>query len=200
MWAWCHSQAFDFSVWELWGALMHGGRAVIVPWEVVRSPAELWNLVRREQVTILNQTPSAFYEFADAEREDHSPGPDSVLRMVVFGGEALDPGRLRGWFPGERSNSPILVNMYGITETTVHVSYLELTARAGDGGRSPIGIPIGNTRVFVLGSGLVPVPIGAAGELYVAGFGVGRGYVGRAGLTAERFVACPFGEIGRAHV
>lgn len=115
------------------GALTHGGRAVIVPWEVVRSPAELWNLVRREQVTILNQTPSAFYEFADAEREDHSPGPDSVLRMVVFGGEALDPGRLRGWFPGERPNSPILVNMYGITETTVHVSYLELTARAGTG-------------------------------------------------------------------
>ncbi|QQZ16549.1 non-ribosomal peptide synthetase [Rhodococcus sp. 21391] len=196
VWAWCHSQAFDFSVWELWGALTHGGRAVIVPWEVVRSPAELWNLVRREQVTILNQTPSAFYEFADAEREDHSPGPDSVLRMVVFGGEALDPGRLRGWFPGERPNSPILVNMYGITETTVHVSYLELTARAGHGGRSPIGIPIGNTRVFVLGSALVPVPIGAAGELYVAGFGVGRGYVSRAGLTAERFVACPFGEPG----
>ncbi|PBC50623.1 non-ribosomal peptide synthetase, partial [Rhodococcus sp. ACS1] len=196
VWAWCHSQAFDFSVWELWGALVHGGRVVIVPWDVVRSPAELWNLVRREQVTILNQTPSAFYEFADAERRDHSRGPDSVLRMVVFGGEALDPGRLRDWLPGERPNTPVLVNMYGITETTVHVSYLELTAGVGDGGRSPIGTPIGNARIYVLGPGLVPVPIGAAGELYVAGFGVGRGYVGRPGLTAERFVACPFGEPG----
>ncbi|MGW4340112.1 amino acid adenylation domain-containing protein, partial [Rhodococcus koreensis] len=196
VWAWCHSQAFDFSVWELWGALVHGGRVVIVPWDVVRSPAELWNLVRREQVTILNQTPSAFYEFADAERRDRSPGSDSVLRMVVFGGEALDPGRLRDWLPGERPNTPVLVNMYGITETTVHVSYLELTAGVGDGGRSPIGTPIGNARVYVLGPGLVPVPIGAAGELYVAGFGVGRGYVGRPGLTAERFVACPFGESG----
>ncbi len=157
MWAWCHSQAFDFSVWELWGALVHGGRVVIVPWDVVRSPAELWNLVRREQVTILNQTPSAFYEFADAERRDHSRGPDSVLRMVVFGGEALDPGRLRDWLPGERPNTPVLVNMYGITETTVHVSYLELTAGVGDGGRSPIGTPIGNARIYVLGPGLVPV-------------------------------------------
>ncbi|WP_160118502.1 non-ribosomal peptide synthetase, partial [Rhodococcus wratislaviensis] len=196
VWAWCHSQAFDFSVWEVWGALVHGGRVVIVPWDVVRSPAELWSLVRREHVTILNQTPSAFYEFADAEREDLSPDSDSVLRMVVFGGEALDPDRLRGWFPGDRPKTPILVNMYGITETTVHVSHLELTAGVGDGGRSPIGMPIGNVRVFVLGSGLVPVPVGAAGELYVSGFGVGRGYVGRPGLTAERFVACPFGEPG----
>ncbi|GAF50796.1 putative non-ribosomal peptide synthetase, partial [Rhodococcus wratislaviensis NBRC 100605] len=198
VWGWCHSVAFDFSVWELWGALLHGGRVVVAPWDVVRSPIELWELVVREHVTVLGQTPSAFYEFADVEREEPAVGADSVLRMVVFGGEVLDPDGFRGWYRGERPNPPILVNGYGPTETTVFAATFVLPdwAELADRASVPIGAPVGNTSVFVLGAGLMPVPVGAVGELYIAGVQLARGYLGRPGLTAERFVACPFGEPG----
>ncbi|HTM83563.1 MAG TPA: condensation domain-containing protein, partial [Mycobacterium sp.] len=116
--------------------------------------------------------------------------------MVVFGGEALDTSRLRGWYPGERPHAPMLINMYGITEATVHTTHLELAGEHAGLGVSPVGAPLGNWRVFVLDAGLCPVPVGVAGELYIAGAGVARGYRGRAGLTAQRFVACPFGGAG----
>ncbi|PKT99189.1 hypothetical protein CWI46_05095, partial [Neisseria meningitidis] len=116
--------------------------------------------------------------------------------MVVSGGEALDPSRLRGWYPGQGGHAPALINMYGITETTVHTTYLELSGEDAERGVSPIGGPLGNVRVFVLDAGLCPVPVGVAGELYVAGAQVERGYRGRVGLTAQRFVACPFGPAG----
>ncbi|MFD3743314.1 amino acid adenylation domain-containing protein [Nocardia sp. NPDC058633] len=194
VWAWCHSAAFDFSVWEIWGALLHGGRVVVVPWDVVRTPAQLWELVIDAGVTILNQTPSAFHALAEARAVGGNA--DSALRTVVFGGEALDPAHLRSWYSADGGEGPTLVNMYGITETTVHVTKLELVAAQDTRGGSPIGTPLGNMRVFVLDSGLAPVPVGTAGELYVAGAQLARGYRNRAGLTAARFVADPFDASG----
>ncbi|MFC3575221.1 amino acid adenylation domain-containing protein, partial [Streptomyces yaanensis] len=191
VWSWFHSFAFDFSVWELWGALLHGGRLVVVSYEVSRSPEEFWDLLDRERVTVLSQTPSAFYQLiaAGASRPDSA----AALRAVVFGGEALDPARLADWWAGRPGGRPRLVNMYGITETTVHVTYRAL--EAGDIGTaaSAIGRGIPGLSVYVLDDGLRPVPAGVAGELYVAGAQLARGYMGRAGLTGERFVASPFG-------
>lgn len=196
VWTWCHSPAFDFSVWELWGALLHGACVVVVPWETVRSPGKLWQLILDQRVTVLSQTPSAFYELTRAERESPSGSSTSALRMVVFGGEALDPSRLRGWYPDERPHAPALINMYGITEATVHTTHLELTGEHAERGSSPVGTPLGNWRVYVLDAGMRPVPVGTTGELYIAGAGVARGYRGRPGLTAVRFVACPWGPAG----
>ncbi|WP_185149035.1 non-ribosomal peptide synthetase [Streptomyces sp. Ag109_O5-1] len=198
VWTWFHSYAFDFSVWELWGALLHGGRLVVVPFAVSRAPREFLELLVRERVTVLNQTPSAFYQLMRADAEHPRLGAELALRSVVFGGEALDLGRLRGWYERHRDDAPVLVNMYGITETTVHVSYLALDAAMAGAGRaaSLIGRGIPGLRTYVLDDGLLPVPVGVAGELYVAGAGLARGYLNRAGLTAERFVACPFGQPG----
>uniref|UniRef100_UPI0015530B3F AMP-binding protein n=1 Tax=Streptomyces sp. MNP-20 TaxID=2721165 RepID=UPI0015530B3F len=197
VWAWFHSFAFDFSVWELWGALLHGGRLVVVPREVSRSPREFLGLLVAEGVTVLNQTPSAFYQLMAAEVREPLLGERLALRCVVFGGEALDLSRLREWYARHAADAPVLVNMYGITETTVHVSYMALDeAVVAAGAGSVIGVGIPGLRVFVLGSDLRPVPVGVAGELYVAGAQLARGYVGRSGLSAERFVACPFGAAG----
>ncbi|GAA3219235.1 hypothetical protein GCM10010468_43170 [Actinocorallia longicatena] len=197
-WAWCHSHAFDFSVWEIWGALTTGGRVVVVPWDVVRSPADLWTLLDSSGVTILNQTPSAFYQLAANRSAAGAAG--SSLRMVVFGGEALDPTRLSGWYSEPGADGPLLVNMFGITETTVHVTRLPLTPADAEGpALSPIGRPLENVRAYVLDAGLEPVPVGVPGELYVGGSGVARGYLGRAGLSAARFVADPFGIGGRLY-
>lgn len=197
VWAWCHSPAFDVSAWELWGALLHGARVVVMSWETVRSPRLLWQQVVDQGVTVLSQTPSAFYELVGVERESVTRVEDSALRMVVFAGEALDPSRLQGWYHGQRARVPRVVNMYGITEDTVHTTYVELTAAHGSQSVSMIGEPLANERVFVLDTGLCPVPVGVTGELYVAGMGVARGYQGRGGLTAGRFVACPFGAPGQ---
>ncbi|MEU2340181.1 amino acid adenylation domain-containing protein, partial [Streptomyces sp. NPDC013172] len=191
VWSWFHSFAFDFSVWELWGALLHGGRVVVVSYAVSRSPEEFWDLLERERVTVLSQTPSAFYQLVAAEAGRAASGES--LRAVVFGGEALEPARLADWWARRPEGGPRLVNMYGITETTVHVTYRAL--EAGDTGTtaSVVGRGIPGLRVFVLDDRLAPVPVGVAGELYVAGAQLARGYVGRAGLTAGRFVADPFG-------
>jgi amino acid adenylation domain-containing protein len=193
VWSWFHSVAFDFSVWEIWGALVYGGRLVVASFEVSRSPGEFAGLLAREQVTVLCQTPSAFYQLVQAGAGPGGAGVRAPLRRVVLGGEALDAGRLRGWQAGHRGGGPVLVNMYGITETTVHVTYRAVDAGGTvPSGGSLIGQPIANTRCYVLDAFLQPVPAGVAGELYVAGAGLARGYLGRAGLTAGRFVACPF--------
>ncbi|WP_199889940.1 AMP-binding protein, partial [Streptomyces badius] len=145
VWAWFHSFAFDFSVWELWGALLHGGRLVVVPREVSRNPREVLDLLVTERVTVLNQTPSAFYQLMAAQSRDPQLGQRLALRCVVFGGEALDPSRLRDWYTHHAADAPVLVNMYGITETTVHVSYkpLDETVVTADAG-SVIGVGIPN--------------------------------------------------------
>ncbi|WP_344516021.1 amino acid adenylation domain-containing protein, partial [Dactylosporangium maewongense] len=186
VWSWFHSFAFDFSVWELWGALLHGGRVVVVPFEVSRSPEEFWDLLERERVTVLSQTPSAFYQLVAAAEGRELGGS---LRTVVFGGEALDLGRLGPWWEG-RPDGPRLVNMYGITETTVHVTHRSLVV--GESGDSAIGRGLAGLRTYVLDGRLRPVPPGVVGELYVAGGQVARGYLNRCGLTAGRFVADPF--------
>ncbi|MFD5594862.1 amino acid adenylation domain-containing protein [Streptomyces griseorubiginosus] len=197
VWTLFHSYAFDFSVWELWGALLHGGTLVVVPHAVSRDPEEFWRLLSRDRVTVLNQTPSAFGELVRADAALPGVGRELALRYVVFGGEALDLTQVAEWWTRHPQDAPVLVNMYGITETTVHVTGLPLTGAAvGDRPRSGgIGQPIPDLRAYVLDAGLRLVPPGATGELYVAGAGLARGYLGRPGLTAGRFVADPFAAV-----
>lgn len=189
VWAMFHSVAFDFSVWEIWGALLFGGRLVVVADETCRSPLRFRELLRREQVTVLNQTPSAFRQLDAADRSATDPGPED-LRLVVFGGERLNVGMLAGWMDRRGDERPALVNMYGITETTVHASFRPIhrldLARPD---RSPIGVPLPDLRFLVLNAAGKPVAAGELGELYVSGAGVSRGYLHRADLTAERFLA-----------
>ncbi|MGW0893102.1 amino acid adenylation domain-containing protein [Saccharopolyspora sp. NPDC002578] len=180
-----HSYAFDMSVWELWAALGRGGRLVVVPFEVSRAPGEFRALLERERVTALSQTPSAYYQLVEAGAE-----PESV-RSVVLAGEALDPARVRDRIAAD---APRVINMYGITETTVHTTYAELRDPAET--RSVVGTGLDDLRLHLLDRALRPVPPGCPGELYVAGCGVARGYLGRPGLTASRFVADPFGPPG----
>ncbi len=197
VWTLFHSFAFDFSVWELWGALLFGGRVVIVPFEISRDPVRFLRLLSDEQITLLSQTPAAFAQLMAAVEE--SPSVPLSLRRVVFGGEALEPARLTGWFDRFGFDEPLLVNMYGITETTVHVTYRAITPEILAGGSdSPIGVSIGDLGLYVLDDFLRLVPPGIVGELYVAGAGLARGYLGRPALTASRFVADPFHR--RAHV
>jgi amino acid adenylation domain-containing protein len=190
VWTCFHSYAFDFSVWELWGALAYGGRVVIVPWESSRTPVAFYALLAHEGVTVLSQTPSAFQALSPVAC-GHSPEALARLRCVIFGGEALDFAQLAPWRAHFGDRGPALLNMYGITETTVHVTRHVVTDTRG-GAPSLIGEPIPDLALYVLDRDLEPVPAGGIGELYVGGAGLARGYLGRAGLTAERFVASPF--------
>jgi amino acid adenylation domain-containing protein/non-ribosomal peptide synthase protein (TIGR01720 family) len=197
VWTLFHSHAFDFSVWEMWGALLHGGRAVVVSHEVSRSPEALRELLDREGVTFLNQTPSAFAQLDALDARVPSVGSrggNLALRHIVFGGEALDLASLSGWFERHGDERPALTNMYGITETTVHVTHRRIRATdARPGTPSRIGRAIDDLSLLVLDEHSQPVPVGTPGELFVGGRGVARGYLGRPGLTAERFVPDPFG-------
>ncbi|WP_144209924.1 amino acid adenylation domain-containing protein, partial [Mycobacterium tilburgii] len=188
VWTQCHSLAFDYSVWEIWGALLHGGRLVIVPEAVVRSPEDLHALLVSEQVSVLSQTPSAFYALQSADALQPELGQQLKLQTVVFGGEALEPQRLQTWLHNH-PGLPRMINMYGITETTVHASYREIVDSDVYSNSSPIGAPLAHLAFFVLDRWLKPVPPGVVGELYAAGAGVAVGYMHRPGLSASRFVA-----------
>lgn len=191
VWTLFHSYAFDFSVWELWGALLYGGKVVVVPHAIARSAPEFYRLICDEGVTILNQTPSAFSQVIDAQ--GRSPNQKHRLREVIFGGEALDLHTLRPWVERNGATQPRLVNMYGITETTVHVTYRPLTAsEIQSDRRSPVGRAIPDLQAYILDRHRQPVPIGVTGELYISGAGVARGYLNRTALTAERFICDPF--------
>ena len=194
VWTLFHSYAFDFSVWEIFGALMYGGRLVVVPREVTRSPEDFHKLLVSEKVTVLNQTPSAFRQLA---RVACDSAAELDLRYVVFGGEALDVGSLQPWFDRFGDQQPHLINMYGITETTVHVTYRPITkADLAQANVSPIGEAIPDLSWYVLDADFNPVALGCNGELHVGHAGLARGYHQRAALTAERFVPNPFANDG----
>ncbi|MFC8378819.1 amino acid adenylation domain-containing protein, partial [Streptomyces albidoflavus] len=203
VWTVFHSYAFDFSVWELWGALTTGARAVIVPHDTARNPEAMWHLLKQEKVTLLSQTPSMFRELVG-----HGPGTDAPdadadvqglpdLRWIVFGGEALEPKHVQPWFDRYPDAHTQLINMYGITETTVHVTHQVITTdHLAQGGRLPAGRPLPGYQVRLLDPHGNPVPTGVPGEIYVAGNGLARGYLHRPQLTAERFTANPHHDIG----
>ncbi|MET0396582.1 MAG: amino acid adenylation domain-containing protein, partial [Longimicrobiaceae bacterium] len=180
VWTQCHSYAFDFSVWEIWAALLGGGRLVVVPEQVASSPEDFHALLVTEHVTVLTQTPSAAAALSPQ-------GLESVA--LLLGGEACPAELVDRWAPGR-----VVINAYGPTETTVYAT-MSAPLTAGSGA-VPIGATVSTAALFVLDEWLRPVPPGVVGELYVAGRGVGVGYTRRAGLTAARFVACPFGGQG----
>jgi amino acid adenylation domain-containing protein len=191
IWSLFHSYAFDFSVWELWGALAYGGRLVIIPWDVARSTERFYELLKHERVTVLNQTPSAFYNLLRVEQANGCARLDA-LRYVIFGGEALDVSRLIPWFERYDDRQPRLVNMYGITETTVHTTFRSLSRKDSEPGGSPIGRPLPDLEVYLVDSQGKLVDNGDPGEIWVSGEGVARGYHNRPELTEERFIQNPF--------
>ncbi|WP_156737924.1 non-ribosomal peptide synthetase, partial [Mycobacterium scrofulaceum] len=180
VWTQFHSYAFDFSVWEIWGALLHGGRLVVVPEAVARSPKDFHALLVEQRVTVLSQTPAAVRMLSPQGLEDTA---------LVIGAEPVPAEVVDRWAPGR-----VMINVYGPTEATIFTTAsTPLTAKSG---APPIGSAVPGAGLFVLDGWLRPVPVGVIGELYVAGRGVGLGYLGRAGLSASRFVACPFGAPG----
>jgi len=188
VWTLFHSSAFDFSVWEIWGCLTTGGRLVVVPHWTARDPQQFAALLHAEQVSVLNQTPSAFSQLAEVDRRHPLPGS---LRLVIFGGEPLDTRPLLAWFDRHPERECRLVNMFGITETTVHVTAQTLGRGDALAGSRSVGRALPGWRLSVLDPVGRPVPPGVAGEIYVGGAGVADGYLGRPELTAQRFVPDP---------
>jgi amino acid adenylation domain-containing protein len=199
VWTLFHSYAFDFSVWEIWGALLYGGRLIVVPYLISRSPESFYKLLCKENVTVLNQTPSAFRQLIQADKSLHQV-EDLSLRLVIFGGEALEVQSLKPWFEQHGDQSPQLVNMYGITETTVHVTYRPLSIADLNIKGSMIGSPIPDLQVYILDQNLQPTPIGVWGEMHIGGAGLARGYLNRPGLTNSRFISNPFRDEEGTHL
>jgi amino acid adenylation domain-containing protein len=190
VWSLFHTYSFDVSVWEMWGCLLTGGRLVIVPYWVSRSPEELHALLAREQVTVLCQTPLAFYQLVEADQAARTPLGD--LRYVILAGEALHFRNLRPWLGLHGDQMPQIINMYGPTEATVYSTYRRLDAHDIENEtRSLIGVPVRDSNIYILDAKQRPVPPGIPGELYIAGAGVARGYLNRPELTAERFLPDP---------
>ncbi|WBB56643.1 non-ribosomal peptide synthetase [Verrucosispora sp. WMMD573] len=191
-----HSASFDVSVFETWGALTHGGTLAVVRYWESRDPEAFYELVAGAGVTVLSQTPGAFRQF---EAVDERRREELALRVVVFAGEALDPDAVRRWWTRHPETTPEMVNMYGITETTVHTTYCRLTADLLADRHSPIGRQVADLSLHVLDEFGRPTPIGVPGELYVGGDGVAHGYWRRPALTAQRFVADPANPGGRLY-
>jgi len=195
VWTMFHSYCFDFSVWEMYGALLYGGKLVVIPKPVAQEPGEFLKVLIKEKVTVLNQTPSAFYKLIEAE-EDY--GNNALrLRYVIFGGEALKPAMLKGFYA--KYPSVKLINMYGITETTVHVTYKEISGDEIEAGISNIGRPIPTLTAYVMDKSMRLLPAGLSGELCIGGEGVCRGYLNRPLLTTEKFVVNPYKESERLY-
>jgi len=190
-WVMFHSFVFDFSVWEVWGALFYRGKLIIPSLEVVKDSNLFYQLCLTESVTVLNQTPMAFYQFSEDSESRKQEAQLQSLRYIIFGGEALNPVRLCSWISRYGDSKPKLINMYGITETTVHVTYQEIREE-NLGTSSLIGKHIPDLTAYILDSTLKPLPIGAIGELYIGGVGLARGYLNQPELTKERFIPNPF--------
>ncbi|MEL6863344.1 MAG: amino acid adenylation domain-containing protein [Bacteroidota bacterium] len=196
VWTLFHSFCFDFSVWEMYGALLFGGKLIILPKALTKDPAQLCAQLHDSGVTVLNQTPNAFYNLQEFYLQNYT---STSIRYVIFGGEALAPEKLNNWktsFPNCQ-----LINMYGITETTVHVTYKAIESVDIKAGYSNIGQAIPTLQCYLLDDSLNPVPKGVSGEIYVSGAGLARGYLHRPALTAERFIDNPFakGEHGKLY-
>ncbi|MFF8618736.1 amino acid adenylation domain-containing protein [Streptomyces sp. NPDC015350] len=195
VWSMFHSYGFDVSVFEMWGALLNGGRVAVVPYWVSRSPDEFYDFLAAERVTVLSQTPSAFSQLIlAAEIRDADPA-DLSLRYVIFAGERLDVAALQPWFARFGDETPTMVNMYGITEVTVHATFGIVRAADAVGGDSAIGSPLGDLDLVLLDDELARVPVGEVGEIYVAGLGLARGYFDDPARTADRFVPNPFPDV-----
>jgi syringomycin synthetase protein SyrB1 len=189
VWSMFHSIGFDFSVWEIWGALAHGGQVAVVPYDVSRSPESFRKWLVRNGVTVLSQTPSAFRGLDEVDRlaKDRL-----ALRYVVFGGEALPATVLRPWVERHGDEKPALINMYGITEATVHTTYKRVRGQDLESSAMvSIGQPLDGWKLNLLDVNQVPVAQGSTGELYIEGAGVAQGYLNRIALSAERFVTLP---------
>ncbi len=189
VWTLFHSVGFDFAVWEMWGPLLHGGRLVVVDEATTRHANRFLRLLEAEAVSVLNLTPSYFRLLSSARALLTAR---LALRVVVFGGEALRFAELGPWIAARGDEAPQLVNMYGITETTVHTTYRRIRAADVGVGRSLIGVPLPDVTLHLLDDALAPVADGETGEIHVGGDGVSRGYLGRPDLTAERFLPDPF--------
>lgn len=184
VWTFFHSIAFDFSVWEIWGCLLTGGRLVVVTHPVSRDPEAFLGLLAEERVSVLNQTPSAFAQLAEADRRNPA---DLALRLVVFGGEPLDAQVLLPWFERHPARTCRMVNMYGITETTVHVTAGTLTPENAARATRSVGRPLPGWSVRIVDDHGRTLPPGVAGEILVGGAGLAEGYLNRPELTSERF-------------
>ncbi|HEX2867285.1 MAG TPA: amino acid adenylation domain-containing protein [Ignavibacteriales bacterium] len=207
VWIMAHSYCFDFSVWEMYGALLFGGKLIVPERKEVRDITSFLRLVDHHKVTVLNQTPGAFYKFIDTSLQRKNNDPLS-LRYVIFGGDKLNPSKLNEWIKAYPVEKVKLINMYGITETTIHVTYHSLTEeeiRTSDGS-SNVGKPLPETRVYILDEHNMLAPTGVYGEIFVAGSGLSKGYLNRPDLTSERFIPSPFasneilyksGDVGR---
>ncbi|MGD2089687.1 MAG: amino acid adenylation domain-containing protein [Candidatus Aminicenantes bacterium] len=183
VWTMFHSYCFDFSVWEMYGALLYGGKLILIPKITARDPQQYLEILKKEKVTILNQTPAAFYQLAQQELEN--PARNLRLKYVIFGGEALTPSKLKPW--KEKYPETKLINMFGITETTVHVTFKEIDQKDIQSDISNIGTPLPTLNTYVMDKHQRMMPIGVPGELTVSGEGVCRGYLNRPELTAEKF-------------
>lgn len=184
VWTMFHSYCFDFSVWEMYGALLYGGKLLVIPKMVPRDPGRYLEILREEQVTVLNQTPSGFSNLVNEELQSHEK--KLALKYIIFGGEALNPVILKEW--KARYPETKFINMYGITETTVHVTYKEITTAEMQMDSSSIGKPIPTLGTYIMGPDRGLLPMGAPGEIWVGGEGVARGYLNRPELTGEKFV------------
>ncbi|MEU5635915.1 non-ribosomal peptide synthetase [Streptomyces rishiriensis] len=187
VWTFFHSSAFDFSIWEIWGCLLTGGTLVVVPYWVSRSPEEFRELLARSHVTVLSQTPSAFGQLIEADLASSSSDV-TRLRLVVLGGEPLDTRILLRWFSRHSHTACRIVNMFGITETTVHVTVRTVTPADTERGSKNVGHALPGWSVSVRDERGRILPYGAVGEIWVGGAGVAIGYLGRHELTAERFI------------
>jgi AMP-binding enzyme/Condensation domain/Phosphopantetheine attachment site/AMP-binding enzyme C-terminal domain len=190
-WTLFHAYIFDVSVWEMWGALLYGGKLVVPSATQVKDFHLFYGLCTKEQVTVLNQTPTAFYQFRDITVVRTGRDKLDGLRYVILAGEALNFSQLRPWFDHYAGTRPKLVNMYGPTET-LHVTCTEAIKESDILKSSLIGRVIPDSKAYVLDSNLTPTPIGAIGELHIGGMGLARGYLNKPELTAERFIANPF--------